>query len=314
MAFTFYSSSDAGAPVLSGTAGALTALLAAILVNGYGAKAAAGWTQTYMSASTSERVFRPAHLIDAFVRIIDDATGTGGAREAFGLMYTSQATPPTGANVAPRAAVLPKGIFLRKSLDLTATARTWWAYADAKTIYLNINEGYASAPYTTIYMLGAFTPFLPGDPHPFIISGRFVENAIAGTSANNLNNYFPTATGNTITLYNCLEVNGSGQSATPFLMTNQLITGVDGLAVFGTIGPARPTPGGALTLIEPFIFSGMGEPRGRLRGYWIPMHNNGFTLWDTFSINIDGVARSMIVVPVGIGGQILIETSDTLDT
>jgi hypothetical protein len=44
MTVRVYRSTDASAPVLTGQVGSLTALLDAILVNGYGALTAAGWT------------------------------------------------------------------------------------------------------------------------------------------------------------------------------------------------------------------------------------------------------------------------------
>jgi hypothetical protein len=44
MTVRVYRSTDASAPVLTGQVGSLTALLDAVLVNGYGALSAAGWT------------------------------------------------------------------------------------------------------------------------------------------------------------------------------------------------------------------------------------------------------------------------------
>src|SRR5438309_11659795 len=44
MTVRVYKSTDASAPALTGQVGSLTALLDAILVNGYGTKTAAGWT------------------------------------------------------------------------------------------------------------------------------------------------------------------------------------------------------------------------------------------------------------------------------
>ena len=48
---TVYRSDDASAPVITGTAGDLVMALDAILVNGYGAKSAAGWTIAYTGAN-----------------------------------------------------------------------------------------------------------------------------------------------------------------------------------------------------------------------------------------------------------------------
>ena len=49
---TLYRSTDPSAPVLTYAAGAMDALLKACLVDGYGAKAAAGWTRTVLDAAT----------------------------------------------------------------------------------------------------------------------------------------------------------------------------------------------------------------------------------------------------------------------
>lgn len=50
---TLYSSSDAGAPVLSASAGSLKALLKACLVAGYGDKAALGWEMPFEDANSA---------------------------------------------------------------------------------------------------------------------------------------------------------------------------------------------------------------------------------------------------------------------
>ena len=52
MTVTVYRSTDASAPVLTGVAGAMKAVLDACLVNGYGAKAAAGWSAPFSATPT----------------------------------------------------------------------------------------------------------------------------------------------------------------------------------------------------------------------------------------------------------------------
>jgi hypothetical protein len=54
---TIYRSTDSGAPVLSGSLGALVGVLDACLVNGYGSKSPAGWSIAF--TDTDKRVYRP---------------------------------------------------------------------------------------------------------------------------------------------------------------------------------------------------------------------------------------------------------------
>lgn len=56
MGVTVYRFDDAGAPTLSAAAGALISVLDACLVNGYGAKPAAGWTKAF--SDTNQAAYR----------------------------------------------------------------------------------------------------------------------------------------------------------------------------------------------------------------------------------------------------------------
>lgn len=58
MGVTLYQWTDASAPSLTGQVGSLTALLDAILVNGYGSVSAAGWSIAY--TSTNKRQYAMA--------------------------------------------------------------------------------------------------------------------------------------------------------------------------------------------------------------------------------------------------------------
>jgi len=99
---TLYQSTDASAPALSNTAGSLIAVLRACLVTGYGAKAAAGWTEAY--TGTNKVAFRMATGVGkngVYLQIADSSTtdsllrGYGAmtdvdtGTEPFGLLSTS---------------------------------------------------------------------------------------------------------------------------------------------------------------------------------------------------------------------------------
>jgi len=95
---SIYTSTDAGAPQLTGQAGSLLALLRAVLVNGYStgatAKAPLGWTQEF--SGTNKAVFRNNPTTGSGYRLrIDDTQ----AREARMRAYTTMTNVDTGTGV-----------------------------------------------------------------------------------------------------------------------------------------------------------------------------------------------------------------------
>lgn len=129
---------DAGAPQLSGTVGSLVNILRACLVgtNGvaYGSKPSAGWTEEFVGAAANIAVFRNNQaegFSGCWVRIHDNAPGTGGAREAYLNVYASMTDVNTGTQGT-------RTFYLRKSSALNTTARNWMIAADGGTCWLYI--------------------------------------------------------------------------------------------------------------------------------------------------------------------------------
>jgi hypothetical protein len=83
---TFYHSSDAGAPQVTSvsTVGQIVAVLDACLVNGYGAKAAAGWTIEF--TDTGIRVYRAGAGNRYFLRVDNSSTNSTFRMNAFSSM------------------------------------------------------------------------------------------------------------------------------------------------------------------------------------------------------------------------------------
>ncbi len=76
---TIYKSSDSGAPVLNGTAGSMIDVLTAVLVDGYGTQAAAGWTKPFESAGGDVAVFQSSATNGlGFYYRIDEAAPADG--------------------------------------------------------------------------------------------------------------------------------------------------------------------------------------------------------------------------------------------
>ena len=178
--FTLYQSTDASAPVLNGVAGALTTLLDAILVNGYGAKAAAGWSIAYTAAS--RRVYlQGAGSAGCYYRVRDDGGGTGGAKEA--LIYGAEAMSDVNTVVSGKfpdnvqSTLTDNALVIRKSVTADATAKTWFCYADSRTCYLFIisDGGYYS------YMLGDYAPLNSANTYVGALTARITENSGANS-------------------------------------------------------------------------------------------------------------------------------------
>src|SRR3990172_2316509 len=182
MAFTVYRSTDGSAPVLTGQAGALTTALDAILVNGYGAKGAAGWTTTF--TATNKRVYRPAAGTRLYLRVHDNGTGAGGGKEA--LLRGAEAwsdidTPDHPFPTAAQSALTDSSLVARKSVTADATARAWVCFADGRTCYFLAASGDTAGLYVG-WMFGDFFSLVSGDVYNCALIARSAENSGAYTA------------------------------------------------------------------------------------------------------------------------------------
>lgn len=172
-AFRVFASTDAGAPALSGQAGSLTALLDAVLVDGYGtgpsAKAPAGWTRVY--TATNKRVYRGDAIAGTgyYLRVDDTAT-VGNARHAWLRAFYTMSDIDTGSELVPTAAQAANGSLWQKSITADATARAWVIVANNKSCYFfNAPSGIAASEMSPFFF-GDFVSHKPGDQHNFHLS------------------------------------------------------------------------------------------------------------------------------------------------
>jgi hypothetical protein len=115
--------------VLDGIAGTLITVLDAILVNGYGAKAAAGWTKPY--TGTNKAAFLQGAGLSHYLRV-DDSDG----RLARVIGYGAMTDVDTGTNPFPTTGQISGGLYARKSVAASSTARPWICFANDSTFYL----------------------------------------------------------------------------------------------------------------------------------------------------------------------------------
>lgn len=318
MAFTIYRSSDASAPAMTGQVGSLVALLDACLVNGYGAKSAAGWTKPY-SDSTHTGVYRPDAGTRFYLRVNDNGPGAGTYKEARVVGYETMSDVNTGTNAFPTAAQMATQLFVRKSVALDATARDWIVLADSRTMYCFIKSEVAvgAAGVYMCFTFGDFYSLVPSDLYNCILIARITENSTSSTTAETMSGLAATV----------------GTTASGGHYVTRPYTGLGGSLPVNKFG--NPTFGGsqfAGTLPFPNASDGgiyqsrvwIGDPatapqpsvRGRMRGLWATMHPiASFADGDTFNGTGDLAGRAfMFIKSAGNNGIYCTETSDTLET
>jgi hypothetical protein len=180
MAWTIYKSTDASAPVLSGTAGALITVLDAILVNGYGAKPAAGWTKEFTGTNKAAYRNGVGAMARKYIRIDDSGSvPTAAAKEAFIRGYDAMSNVDTGTTPFPTDLQLTTNsgnMIVRKSSTADATARAWVAAGDDRTFMFFASTGDFAGTYYAVYA-GEYYSNLPGDAHAFALIAREVSNS-----------------------------------------------------------------------------------------------------------------------------------------
>lgn len=97
MTVRVYHSTDSSAPVLSGQVGALIGVLDAILVNGYGSKAAVGWTKAF--SGTNMAAYKQSAGSNQLYLRVDDTNAT----DARVVGYETMSDVNTGTGPFPTA-------------------------------------------------------------------------------------------------------------------------------------------------------------------------------------------------------------------
>lgn len=191
MTVRIYRSTDAGAPVLTGQTGTLVAVLDACLVNGYGAKAAAGWTKAYAAANKAAYQQNAAGANNAAAPMLlyvdDTGPGAGSSREARVCGFeTMSAITPVGTGQFPTAAQSIVGtgqLVVRKSNTADATVRQWTLVANGQSLYLFIESGDMTSPFGCMsFIFGDIKSYKAGDLYAVAIIGRTTENQSGNNS------------------------------------------------------------------------------------------------------------------------------------
>lgn len=316
--FTIYKSTDASAPVLTGENSKMVDLLTAVLVNGYGAKAAAGWTREF--TATNKAVYRPGAGSRLYYRVNDAGSHASAlAREAQVRGFETMSDIDTGTGPFPTAAqssLTQNSLILRKSTAASSTARPWTIYADNRTAYIFVQTGDIASTYFG-GMIGDIYSYAPTDAYQGMIIARFVENSSPATSE---------AFGGVSTVLGTAHLGHfiargytqSGGSVATGKMGDYGKQG--GSAGFRGDVPFTNGPDGGIYLCPLQVHETGGNIRGRLRGCFCWLHTvAGIADGDTFSGSGDFATKayeavSLVTGAAGTAGVAIMETSNTVDT
>ena len=177
MPWTIYSSADPSAPQLTGQAGSLVAVLDAVLVNGYGAKAAAGWSKAFTGTNKAAYRNGAGALARKYLRVSDAGAGVGTTKEALIRGFGAMTDVDTGTEPFPTAAqttLAESSLVVRKSTTTDGTNRPWLIGADDRTMILFIQHGDYADQWDGTYF-GEFYSYRPGDSNACAIIGRHLE-------------------------------------------------------------------------------------------------------------------------------------------
>ncbi len=310
MTVTVYRSDDASAPSLTGTAGSLITVLDAILVNGYGAKSAAGFAKEF--TGTNLAVYRAATGNRFRMRLDDTNTQEGRV-----VLYETMSDVNTGTNPTPSAAQVSGGLFVRKSNTADATVRPWVAVSNGTCFYFfpfSSDTALSATPTATgtsgHLFFGDFTSYKSGDAYGSIILtagatgnslGRMGSVTVSTTLSTALvGHYIPRS-------YPQIGTSTPAAKRVPGDWTSTTTMGTTGLPAY----PDFVTGGIPLNPVE--IWE-TGVTRGKMPGMWAPLVANPANNLDTVTGSGDLAGKTFMILysyDAASIGRLLIETSNT---
>lgn len=282
MTITVYKSTDASAPVLDGVAGSFVTILDACLVNGYGAKAGAGYGIAF--TATNKRVYRAASGNRMYLDVDDTAAQVAQIRG-----YEVATAVGTGTGGFPTSAQFAAGLFFPKSLTANTTSRPWLLIASDTMFYFFGETQQTVAPnsdgFSAFMAFGDFASYKGSDAYNTILIGNSSTFNNQGNQSGTLSaaltlvagHYIPRAylqTGSAVQVGKSAAMKGC--YSVESTMTNSASY------------PAYPdTISGGVNFAEMFINESSGQ-RGKLLGMLEVSHalssvNSFVANWDTIA-------------------------------
>lgn len=196
---TIYKSTDASAPQMTAVAGSLIAVLTACLVDGYGAKAAAGWTRENVDVPTNKYAFKQgaeAGAAQRYVVIDDGAAGLSGHSAYAWACGGYVASPLSYTNNFWDEGSAQQGLITKANQDAGATDAKWIVIANGRSCLLLTHRADWGRVSWALTFFGDLVSAYPNDQGKFAVIGR---NAADGAVA--LGSPAPSAWNGMVTTY-----------------------------------------------------------------------------------------------------------------
>lgn len=190
MTTILYLSTDPDAPQLSTASGSLTAIFDACLVNGYGAKPAAGWTKEFFQSNLRSG-YKQGLGSNGHYLYLDDGAGTTVRARGFVTMDSIG----NGAQPFPTDAQMPGGVYVHKH-DGLAGNRGWLMVANEKAVWF-VTQMSSSINWTeaSLFFFGAIKSNRQADKFSTMIMGAYqAQHAGNATSPTPATNFGTSAT------------------------------------------------------------------------------------------------------------------------
>lgn len=307
-----YAYTDAGAPTLSGTQGALKSLLKAILVGSSGvaygtggaAKPSLGWSAEY--ETTAKAIFRGgARGTGMMLRVDDDGPGAASYKEAFVFGCESAVDVDTPVDRFPTIAQLPNGQVWRKSTGLSGAAVPWWLWGDDIGFYLMVN--WYGAPYCGLVWAGDIVSLKDTDSFAFVVGGAATPNSFYSVADVIKGIYLNATQGGADTSLVVARSYDHVTKSVPVGVSSNGVTGAFGRST----GVAYPAAVNGGLLVSPIEVHQQNMYRGMLRGCYNPMHTSGLSpLTTTVMATKNGIANVTITPQFGDSSGMLAMTHD----
>ncbi len=310
MTMRIYASTDGSAPVLTGQAGSLVALLDAVLVDGYGSATAAGWTKSF--TASNQAVYRAPSGARYYLDVTDTNGGSTGSTRVAGFVTMSGVN--TGTGRYPASGTNRSWV---KSASTDSTARPWFIYADDSRFWLFVQAGIAS--FTTKWAAAFFGDIFAIDTSWADRSVLLVRDADwTGTLSNSCWTTSEMVFPSSGEWYAPAKAGGGAQfNSKPVASQFAINNGTGNSQTLGQYanGLAYPhTPSGGIVIQR--LWWGHQTPQtllGHIPGAWIGCHNNAGADGDTFTGAGALAGKSFKRYDLLNAGHIWIETSDTWD-
>lgn len=310
MTVRVYSSTDTSAPVLSGQSGALTALLHACLVTGYGSAVPAGWSREFDDQANFTSVFKVAATspTGTYLRVDDGAPVAAREAQAFG--YEAMTSVDAGTNPYPTAVQSAFGVPIRKSSTSDATVRAWLLIASGTAFHFFAYTGDVASTADPFFF-GDIASYKQGDTYGSMILGRETSNGtyLSANSYGMLSSTMGTLTGTA----SWLTRNYSGAVGAVGTGRHAFYTETPGQSkIGGSSGNNYPdTVHGGVTVTPVWLHEATNVIRGSIPGLWNLQHTGALTDGDTLAVVGAFGSRTFRVVTLYLGARALVETSDT---